>query len=189
MKKLIILILVLGVFVSCQKSPSEKNIVIQELSQNDNSENAKSTQQNDVRDIIKDWRIDNPNLPEYMMDLDYGVEHSLSVRMYDERPDAEDYADNSDSYRIFNIDNFVIYSRWRGEVYAYNKETGKYFLIWSESMNYNSKMIENMGDGWIRIIYMESCDMNDMTDAVIYNLNTHKYYFKNIHNDYCGESF
>ena len=83
----------------------------------------------------------------------------------------------------------MVYSRWRGDVYAFDKNTNKYFLVWTDSVHYNTKMVEDMGGGWIRIIYMEAFDMDDMTDAVIYNLDTHKYHYEKVHNDYIGEVF
>lgn len=195
---MIIIFLFVSVF-SCDmkhrkksNTPSEKRVVIQELESSTKKEKVSDSttqgrENNNVQEIVKDWYLDNPHCSKRMDSLDYGIIHSLFVRMYDDSPFSEDYKDDEAMYRTYNIDTYILYIRWRGDVYAYDKTTGKFFLVWSDNLRtLNDKMIEYIGEGSIRIVYYE---MGDTTDAVVYDLKTHKYHFESIKNKYRGYQF
>jgi hypothetical protein len=130
---------------------------------------------NDIKNISRDWFLDNPQYKGYIMDSDYYEEHRANVRMYNCRPDSADYAEFQDAYTIYDIGNYKVYSRWRGDVYAYDKKEKKYFLVWTDLLHYNDKSIKDLGNNDIFIIYSDFGEVGDTVDAVIYNLETHSY--------------
>lgn len=136
------------------------------------SENVSSE---DVENIRREWFLDNPKNNGYMENIDYDEEHRANVRMYNSRPDSADYADCQNMYTIYDIGNYKVYNRWRGDVYAYDKKEKKYFLVWTDLLNYNDKTIKNLGNNDIFIIYSDFGDVGDTVDAVIYNLENHSY--------------
>ena len=137
---------------------------------------------NNIKKIREDWKIDNPFVPEFMPDDSDNSIHSLYVRRYQCRPDSSDFVESRDHYIVKDIGDYLVYRRWRGDVYAYDKNKKEFFLVWHDNMNYNTKYVENQGDNWILIAYIE--DMRDSTTVIMYNLKSNQYYFSNKKNIY-----
>ena len=133
---------------------------------------------------VKDWFLDNPNCSGYLDSLDYGEKHTLFVRRYERMPFLEDYEENEDMFKVYTIGNYKVYSRWRGDVFALDERTDEYFLVWTDLLHYNTKFIEDAGDNWIRLVYGEQSLDNKTTNAVIYNLDTHTYYYSRVNFSY-----
>lgn len=153
----------------------------------------------DSENSFKQWNADNPRRPdiddrnidaepgpEYQkaykeyVKQNYGEEHSRTavVRMYDKCPQFTDGTAVDDaSSMIIQTGDFVVYSVWRGPVVAKDKKTGYWFVVWDEDYNYNTKYIRSEGDGLITMEYIDASDIDDNTDVIHYNLNSHKYYF------------
>lgn len=157
----------------------------------------------EVKNCFKQWNADNPKRPDidYLNDTtyiepgpeaqkaykeyikqNYGRDHPRTaiVRMYDECPQFSDGTvvnDHDVSSMRIQTGDFVVYSVWRGPVVAQNTKTGDWFVVWDEEYNYSTKYIRSDGDGLITMEYIESTDIDDNTDVIHYDLNTHKYYF------------
>lgn len=188
MKVRVLHLLLIGVCLcmSCAKSGS-RNVAGKVIIKGQPPESAiiEEVQSSNVEDCYKYWKADNPQCKaEFMDDLDYNTEHKLKVRMYSERPDEDDYVADSTAYETCKMGHYIIYSRWRGDVYAYDSVTEKYYVVWHDLLHYNNKKIVPIKDGWIKIIYIEFSDTNNMTDAVMYNLESHKYYYTRTKNVY-----
>ena len=191
MKNFYFLMPFMALLLACGKTPAPKQntewideAVRQSSQAASSAEQVRDADPGNVKDIVKNWRLDNPHVPEFMVDLDYGVTHKLHVRMYDSRPFADDYQDSPDMYRTFGSGHYALYSRWRGDVYALDINTGKYFLVWSDNMHYNTKVVEDLGNSNIRLVYKENYDIDDETDVIYYNLDTHNYRIEREHNNY-----
>lgn len=157
----------------------------------------------DTENSFKQWNADNPKRPdidylntytgvepgpdaqrtykEYVRQ-NYGADHPRTaiVRMYDKCPQFSDgttVTDHDVSSMIIQTGDFIVYSVWRGPVVAKNAITGYWFVVWDEDYNYNTKYIRSDGDGILTMEYIEASDIDDNTDVIHYNLNTHKYYF------------
>jgi hypothetical protein len=100
--------------------------------------------------------------------------------MYDncpQLPNGFTVIDDEVSSMIIQTGDFIVYSVWRGPVVAKNTKTNHWFVVWDEDYNYNTKYIRSEGDGLITMEYIDSPDINDNTDVIHFDLNTHKYYF------------
>lgn len=130
---------------------------------------------NDVKNYEKKWNLDNPNRLDIVESADYGENNKkfLKLTYYQKRPDESDYEEEKNTnYSSINNSEYTIYSRWRGNIYGYNKITKEYFPIWIDNYNYNDKELKFMDDDWLLITYKEFDNM----PWIKFNLTTHEYY-------------
>lgn len=181
---IIVVLVFLSLISSCgRQENNNQSVSIEELPEQSRTTIEESHESN-VANYLKDWRADNPDCTaaDYLKIPDYGVKHKLYVRKYSERPDIEDYMQCRDSYDSITIGKYLVFSRWRGPVYAYDKQEEKYFLVWNDLLHYNTKAVvdvqEDYGKNWISIIYVE--DLNGESDVILYNLETNQYFFERV---------
>lgn len=157
----------------------------------------------DVENCFKHWNADNPRRPDidYLNTVDvepgpeaqkaykkyikenYGKEHSRTavVRMYDKAPlfpDGSSFDETDDDVMKITSGDYTVYSAWRGPVVAKSNKTGHWFVVWDEDYNFNTKYITSEGNGIIKMEYIDGIDIDNLTDNIYYNLDTHEYYFK-----------
>lgn len=155
----------------------------------------------DVKNCFKQWNADNPKRPdiddrlitaepgpeyqkaykEYIKN-NYGKNHARTavVRMYRDCPILPTgEAINNPNINTMTIqdNDYIVYSVWRGPVVAMSKKNGCWFVVWDEDYHYNTKYISSLGNGEIKMEYVDASDINHNTEVIYYNLNTHKYYF------------
>lgn len=183
MRKILVIACCLCV-VSCTNKRNKSEVI--EHTPSTQFEETATKEVLDVKDILVQWNADNPKRPQEFDSGDTN-KHKARVQYYSDRPFIDDYNDCRDMYTITELKDYTIYSRWRGKVYAFDKNREQYFLVWSESYNYNDKKVLNKGDSWIQMVYVEAFDMDDMTDTIMYNLETKEYYFMRVKNTFIGE--
>lgn len=156
----------------------------------------------DVENCFKQWNADNPKRPdiddreitaesgpayqkaykEYITN-NFGQEHSRTaiVRMYNDCPrasyDNKPLNDAETTSMNVKIDNYTVYSIWRGPVIAQSNKSGNWFVVWDEDYHYNTKYISDAGDGVLKMEYVECPDIDNNCNVIYYNINTHNYYF------------
>lgn len=156
----------------------------------------------DVENCFKQWNADNPRRPdiddredvtaepgpaaqraykEYIKN-NFGKEHARTaiVRMYSTSPvffDGSTINDADDNTMKIETDDYIVYSLWRGPAVAKSKKTGHWFVVWDEDYNYNTKYITDEGNNEIKMEYVDVSDIDNNTNVIYYNLDTHKYYF------------
>jgi hypothetical protein len=200
MKKKILLILLCAVVWSCSSNTHNKSKLEGAGVLNESSDKREEFY-SDAENCFKQWNADNPKRPdidyryidakpgpayqkaykEYVKQ-NYGKEHSRTaiVRMYDKCPlfpDGSAVSDEDVPSMIIQTGDFIVYSVWRGPVVAKNKKTNYWFVVWDDDYHYNTKYIRSEGDGLVTMEYIDGSDIDDNTDVIHYNLNTHKYYF------------
>ena len=186
MKKLIFIIVLLLCALGCGQGQKRKSVIIKEIKETDYPAND-DIKPNDPDNAVKDWFLDNPHCSGYMDSLVEGEMHPLFIRKYERMPHPDDYEENESMYRIYTIGHYQVFSRWRGDVFAHDLKTDDYFLVWTDLLHYNTKYIEDLGDNWIRIVYGENYYDDGKTDAIVYNLDTHTYYYSRV--DYSYEKY
>ncbi len=155
----------------------------------------------DVKNSFKQWNADNPKRPdidwreidaepgpdyqkaykEYVKN-NYGQEHTRTavVRMFNScplLPNEIPVNDEGNSLMVIHTGTYTVYSLWRGPVVAKDQKSNLWFVVWDEGYHYNTKYITSEGDGLLKMEYIDSPDIDDNTDVIHYNLDTHKYYF------------
>ena len=203
MKNNFLLILLCAIVWSCSLNTHNKSKSEEEPAVLNESSDQLEELFSDSENSFKQWNADNPKRPDidYYNDpqyekvkpgpesqraykeyikQNYGKEHSRTavVRMYDKCPQFSDgtAVDDASSMTIQTGD-FIVYSVWRGPVVAKEIKTNYWFVVWDEDYHYNTKYIRSEGDGLITMEYIDASDIDDNTDVIHYNLNTHKYYF------------
>ena len=203
MKKNFLLILSCTVVWSCSSNTHNNNDSDEETSVFNESSDKCEEVFSDAENCFIQWNADNPKRPdidylnsdthvepgpeaqkaykEYVKQ-NYGREHSRTaiVRMYDKCPQFPDGSSvNDDDVSSIKIQtgDFIVYSVWRGPVVAKNTKTDCWFVVWDEDYHYNTKYIRTEGDGLITMEYIDCPDIDDNTNVIHYNLNTHKYFF------------
>lgn len=196
-----LLMFLCAIVCSCSSNTHNKRNSEEETSMLIETSDKREESFSDAKNCFKQWNADNPKRPniddrnieaepgpeyqkaykEYVRQ-NYGKEHSRTavVRMYDkcpQFPDGSAVSDDDISSMKIQTDDFIVYSVWRGPVVAMNTKTGYWFVVWDEDYHYNTKYIRPEGEGLISIEYIENSDIDNNTDVIHYNLNTHKYYF------------
>lgn len=187
---------------ACSSSSSSKDENAAEKISTADTEVTDNNVSNDVKNSFKQWNADNPKRPDIdwlKIDVDtgvpsqkaykeyivnnYGKNHSRTavVRMYDScplLPDETPVNDSDNSLMELQTAHYTVYSIWRGPVVAKDNNSGLWFVVWDEDYNYNTKYITSEGDGLIKMEYIDTPDIDDNTNVIHYNLDTHRYYFQ-----------
>lgn len=201
MKKKFLLILMCAIVWSCSSNTHNKSKSEEEPAVLNESSDKLEEVFSDSENCFKQWNADNPRRPdiddrnidaepgpEYQkaykeyVKQNYGEEHSRTavVRMYEKcpiLPDGSVVSDDDVSSMNIQTGGFIVYSVWRGPVVAKDVKTGYWFVVWDEDYHYNTKYIRSEGDGLITMEYIDASDIDNNTDVIHYNLNSHKYYF------------
>lgn len=199
MKERFLLILLCAVVGACSSNTHNKSKSEEESAILNEPSDKLEEVFSDAENSFKQWNADNPRRPdiddrdidaepgpEYQkaykeyVKLNYGEEHSRTavVRMYDKCPQSSDgTAVDDGSSMTIQTGDFIVYSVWRGPVVAKDIKTGYWFVVWDEDYHYNTKFVRSEGDGLITMEYIDASDIDDNTNVIHYNLNTHKYYF------------
>lgn len=199
MKERFLLILLCAVVGACSSNTHNKSKSEEESAILNEPSDKLEEVFSDAENSFKQWNADNPRRPDIDdRDIDaepgpeyqkaykeyvkqnYGEEHSRTavVRMYDKCPQSSDgTAVDDGSSMTIQTGDFIVYSVWRGPVVAKDIKTGYWFVVWDEDYHYNTKFVRSEGDGLITMEYIDASDIDDNTNVIHYNLNTHKYYF------------
>lgn len=199
MKERFLLILLCAVVGACSSNTHNKSKSEEEAAILNEPSDKLEEVFSDAENSFKQWNADNPRRPDIDdRDIDaepgpeyqkaykeyvkqnYGEEHSRTavVRMYDKCPQSSDgTAVDDGSSMTIQTGDFIVYSVWRGPVVAKDIKTGYWFVVWDEDYHYNTKFVRSEGDGLITMEYIDASDIDDNTNVIHYNLNTHKYYF------------
>lgn len=201
MKRYLIAVIPSIMMCSCSSVSSDKEGQTVDTVVTVDSHAKSSNVSSDVKNCFKQWNADNPKRPDIdwrEIDIEpgadyqkaykeyigknYGENHSRTaiVRMYDScplLPDESPVNDEANSLMVIKTGGYTVYSLWRGPVVAQDGNTGLWFVVWDESYHYNTKYITSEADGLVKMEYIDAPDIDDNTDVIHYNLDTHKYYF------------